>query len=51
MAICLIVVCVSVLAEFSNVQREKVRVVEHSYAVIDCMPPIYNPGTFLLGAN
>ena len=39
----------SVLAEFSNVQREKVRVVEHSYAVIDCEPPNYNPGALQLG--
>ncbi|KAK7092203.1 hypothetical protein V1264_007991 [Littorina saxatilis] len=31
------------LGEFSNVAREKVRVVEHSYGVIDCVPPNYKP--------
>ncbi|KAK7482103.1 hypothetical protein BaRGS_00026687, partial [Batillaria attramentaria] len=31
------------LAEFSNVQREKVRVQEYHYGVIDCMPPNFRP--------
>ncbi|XP_076455700.1 contactin-like isoform X2 [Babylonia areolata] len=31
------------LGEFSNVQREKVRVQEHRSGVIDCMAPIHKP--------